>query len=195
MGKSKIVLSDGRVLMDLTADTVEAEFLLSGYTAHGADGELITGTCTYDTNTEDANAKASEILEGQTAYVNKNKLTGTMPNIGKIKEEDAIITTKTGKFNIKRGYHDGTSNVQIDPTEQEKIKPENIRQGVIILGVTGEMTGTEGENKQAKEFTPSFKEQKVLPDDGYTCLTQVLVKAIPYSEESNPQGGITVTIG
>ena len=195
MGKSKIVLSDGRVLMDLTADTVEADKLLKGYTAHGADGELVTGTCTYDTNTQDANAKASEILENRTAYVNKNKLTGTMPNIGKLKEENSLITNKTDVITIPRGYHDGTGEVKIDPDEQGKIKPDNIRQGVIILGVEGTMTGTEGEKKQAKEVTPSFKDQTVLPDEGYTCLTQVLVKAIPYSEESNPQGGITVTIG
>ena len=31
-------------LIDLTADTVTADKLLAGYTAHGADGEAITGT-------------------------------------------------------------------------------------------------------------------------------------------------------
>lgn len=31
-------------LIDLTGDTVTADKLLSGYTAHGADGEAITGT-------------------------------------------------------------------------------------------------------------------------------------------------------
>ena len=34
----------GDTLIDLTGDTVTAETLLSGYTAHGADGELVTGT-------------------------------------------------------------------------------------------------------------------------------------------------------
>jgi len=34
----------GDTLIDLTEDTVTAETLLSGYTAHGADGELVTGT-------------------------------------------------------------------------------------------------------------------------------------------------------
>lgn len=34
----------GNTLIDLTADTVTAEALLVGFTAHGADGEPITGT-------------------------------------------------------------------------------------------------------------------------------------------------------
>lgn len=35
---------NGNTLIDLTGDTVTAEALLSGYTAHGADGSQITGT-------------------------------------------------------------------------------------------------------------------------------------------------------
>ena len=37
------VTYNGNVLMDLTADTIAAADLLSGKTAHGADGESITG--------------------------------------------------------------------------------------------------------------------------------------------------------
>ena len=44
MGNSKVELSDGRVLMDLTGDTVTAASLASGVTAHGANGESIVGT-------------------------------------------------------------------------------------------------------------------------------------------------------
>lgn len=43
MGKSKIVY-DGNVLVDLTDDTITADRLWRGYTAHGADGEPIVGT-------------------------------------------------------------------------------------------------------------------------------------------------------
>ena len=45
MGVSKVIYN-GDTLIDLTADTVAADKLLSGYTAHGADGEVITGTAT-----------------------------------------------------------------------------------------------------------------------------------------------------
>ena len=47
MAISKVIYG-GKTLIDLTSDTVTAEKVLSGYTAHGADGEAITGTCTYD---------------------------------------------------------------------------------------------------------------------------------------------------
>lgn len=43
MGKSKIIFN-GQTLIDLTGDTVTAEALLEGITAHGADGEAILGT-------------------------------------------------------------------------------------------------------------------------------------------------------
>lgn len=64
-----------------------------------------------------------------------------------------------------------------------------------ILGVAGEMSTTEGENRQEKTVTPSTQDQIVVPDTGYTCLTSVTVKAIPYEESSNSAGGKTVVIG
>lgn len=73
--------------------------------------------------------------------------------------------------------------------------PSNIRQGVTILGVAGSMSTTEGENRQEKTVTPTTEDQIVVPDAGYTCLTSVTVKAIPYVESENSAGGKTVTIG
>jgi len=43
--KNKVVYG-GIVLIDLTEDTVTAETLMEGYTAHSASGSLITGTAT-----------------------------------------------------------------------------------------------------------------------------------------------------
>lgn len=40
---NKVQLADNTVLIDLTSDTVTADVLLSGYTAHDASGALITG--------------------------------------------------------------------------------------------------------------------------------------------------------
>lgn len=193
MGISKVVYG-GETLIDLTADTVKADKVLSGYTTHGADGEAVTGTCTYDSDTQDATAADSEILSGKTAYVKGTKKTGTMPNRGAV---SGSITTKTGAYTIPQGYHDGSGKVQIDATEQAKIIADNIREGITILGVAGAMSGTEDANPQAKEVTPSKDPQVVLPDtdDGYNYLSQVTVKAIPYNENQNSAGGTTVTIG
>lgn len=189
---SKIVLGNGEVLIDLTADTVKEDKLLKGYTAHGADGEVMTGTCTFDADTQDANAADAEILAGKTAYVKGTKKTGTMKNNGAVAGK---ISTKAGKYPIPQGFHDGSGTVEIDSNEQAKIIPGNIREGVNILGVTGTMSGSEGIKSQSKEVTPTFAEQVVLPGAGYTHLSQVTVAAIPVTITDNSAGGKTVTIG
>lgn len=78
MAISKVVY-DGNTIIDLTGDTVTADKLLSGVTAHGKDGAAITGTCGYDADTSDADAAADTIQKGKTAYVNGEKVTGTLP--------------------------------------------------------------------------------------------------------------------
>ena len=190
MAISKVIYG-GRTLIDLTGDTVKADKLLKGYTAHGADGEVITGACEYDANTQDATASDAEILVGKTAYNKGQKVTGTMPNNGAV---NGKISVKAGQYTVPQGYHDGSGKVQIDETEQAKLIAANIREGVTILGVEGSMTGTEDANPQSKEVTPSTEPQTILPDDGYNYLSQVVVNKIPYVESDNSAGGITVTI-
>lgn len=192
MANSKIVLGNGEVLMDLTADTIKEDKLLKGYTAHGADGEPITGTCTFDADTQDANAADAEILAGKTAYIKGVKKTGTMKNNGAVA---GTISTKNGQYTVPQGFHDGSGKVGIASTEQAKIVPENIREGVNILGVTGSMSSSEGVKPQSKSVTPSFEEQVVLPSAGYTHLSQVTVGAISVAVTDNSAGGKTVTIG
>ncbi len=191
MAISKVVYGS-QTLIDLTGDTVSADKLLEGITAHGKDGELLTGTCDFDVNSQDATATASEILAGKTAYARGSKVTGTMPNNGAV---EGNISEKAGKYTIPQGYHDGSGFAQIAQNEQAKIVPDNIREGVTILGVEGTMSGTEGANPQAKTVTPSTSGQEVLPDEGYNYLSQVTVLAIPYMETENAAGGTTVTIG
>lgn len=191
MAISKVVYN-GRALIDLTADTVKADKVLKGYTAHGADGEPIEGTCDYDTNTQDATAADTEILAGKIAYVKGAKKTGTMANNGAI---SGTIDAKGSSYKIPQGYHDGSGFVCLNPTEEMKLIPTNIREGVTILGVEGTMSGSEGIKAQAKSVTPNATAQTVLPDEGYNYLSSVEVKAIPYVESANSAGGTTVTIG
>ena len=191
MAISKVIYG-GETLIDLTADTVTADKLLSGTKAHGANGEQLVGTCTYDANTQDATATAAEILSGKTAYNKGNKVTGSMKNNGAV---SGTISTKTGAYTVPQGYHDGSGKVQIDSTEQAKLIPANIREGVTVLGVAGTMSPNEGEKAQEKTVTPSTTAQTVVPDTGYTCLSSVTVNAIPYVESDNSAGGKTVTIG
>lgn len=188
---SKVVLSDGTVLIDLTSDTVAAAYLLAGYTAHGRDGAPITGSCAYDADTSDANATAAEILATKTAYVNGQKITGSMANNGAV---SGTIDDVSTPYVIPAGYHDGSGTVEIDSTEAAKIIASNIKDGVTILGVTGTYTG-EGVTAQAKTADPTFSQQVILPDSGYDYLSQVTVNAIEVDYTENAAGGYTVTIG
>lgn len=188
---SKVVLSDGTVLIDLTNDTVAAPYLLAGYTAHGRDGAAITGSCTYDADTSDGTATAAEILATKTAYVNGAKVTGSMVNQGGV---SGAIDDLSTPYVVPAGYHDGSGTVSIDPTEAAKIIASNIKDGVEILGVVGTYTG-EGVTAQAKTADPTFSQQVILPDTGYDYLSQVTVNAIAVDYTENAAGGYTVTIG
>lgn len=194
MSVNKVVFG-GETLIDISKDTVTKDKLLAGFTAHDQDGNQITGECNFDAYTGDATALADEILSGETAYRNGTKVTGTMPNIG---AQPIAITDKNTPVTISKGYHDGSGSATIDETEKAKIIPENIRQGVTILGVEGEMSGTEEVNAQAVTVTPKVTAQTIMPDtaSGYNYISQVEVAPISKVEsKTDGTNGTTVTIG
>lgn len=188
---NKVVIG-GTTYIDLTSDTVEQNKVLSGYTFHDRSGAVMTGTSTYDADTSDATATASEILATKTAYVSGSKITGSMTNRGSV---TGTITTKAQQYTIPTGFHDGGGRVSISSTEQAKLIPENVRNGITILGVEGTMSGSEDVHAQSKTVTPTMSSQTVLPDQDYNYLSQVTVNAIPVTETLNSAGGYTVTIG
>ena len=179
------VIYGGNTLIDLTDTTALANKVLDGFYFYGRDGVKTEGTCTFDANTSDATATADDILYGETAYVNGNKLTGSMPNRGAV---SATISTLS-PYTIQNGYHDGSGVVQVDSTN---ISAHNIKSGITILGVTGDYTG-ESITTQSKTVTPTTSQQVITADQGYDYLSQVTVNAIPYVETANTYG-VTVTI-
>ena len=64
------VIYNGTTLIDLTADTITADKLASGITAHDKAGAAITGTSTLDSDTSEDTAAVSEILATKTAWYN-----------------------------------------------------------------------------------------------------------------------------
>ena len=186
------VVYGGETLIDLTQDTVAADKLLSGYTAHDRSGAVISGSCTYDANTGDANAVASELLLNKTAYVNGAKVTGTMPNRG---GSNVTITSKSGTT-ISNGYYDGSGKAIIDSTSATNLVASNIRNGVSILGVTGTLSAEDTLTVGPVSATPYTTEQTITAaGHDLDYITQVTVAAIAYSETDNSAGGKTVTIG
>lgn len=107
--------------------------------AENFDQEILSIETGIDTS--DANAVASDIITGKTAYVNGEKITGAIPNNGELN-----ITPSTETQSIPAGYTSGGIVRAVDNSIDENIVAENIKSGVTILGVEG--TLSQGENLQ-----------------------------------------------
>lgn len=85
----------------------------------------------YDCSGDDATA--SHVLSGKTFHTSTGEATGGMTNLGSVSD---TISTKAGTVTINEGYTSG-GTIQISSTEQAKIISDNIKNGVTILGVSG----------------------------------------------------------
>ena len=187
---SKIVLSNGEVLLDLTLDDIKPEHVDAGIQFHDKTGAPRTGTSTKTVDASGVTAEAAEVLAGRTFAKGAQVQTGTMPDNSGTNVE---IST-TAPVAIPRGYTDGAAKAKIADGELAKLIPANIKEGVTILGVEGGY-GADDISSQRKSATPTFEQQEITPDVGYTFLTNVTVAPITVSRADNDAGGVTVTIG
>lgn len=187
---SKITLSDGTVLIDLTQDDVKPEHVDKGINFTDKTGRRQQGTSTKTVDASTATAEAAEVLAGRTFGKGSEMQAGTMSdNSGKNVE----ISSKDGT-SIPRGFFDGSSVAKLSEEDLAKLVPGNIKEGVEILGVEGEF-GADDISSQSKVVTPTFEKQVINPDEGYTFLSSVEVEGIKVTRTDNEAGGVTVTIG
>ena len=126
-GTSNQTIASGQYLSG--AQTIKGDSNLVA--ANIAKGKSIFGIS--GTYTSDANAVAGNILSGKTAYINGNKITGTISSKG-------AATYTPGKSNqtIASGqYLSGTQTIKGDAN----LIASNIKKGVSIFGITGTSTG------------------------------------------------------
>lgn len=84
--------------------------------------------------TDDSTAEASDIILDRVCYTALGRTVGKMPNNGAIKQ---TLNNLKSVYTIPAGYHNGQGTVSINPIEQEKLIPENIKSGVTLFGVKG----------------------------------------------------------
>ena len=75
-----------------------------------------------------------------------------------------------------------------------KIRPENIKSGINILGVTGNVIALNGETKT---ITPTTSSQTIFPSSNKNAITQVNVDAVTSAidnniQASNIKSGVTI---
>ena len=71
MGVNKVMFGT-RTLIDLTGDTVRADKLQAGYTAHGADGEVITGTMSASSGSSSTPSLEPYVIDRECGHIVEN---------------------------------------------------------------------------------------------------------------------------
>lgn len=123
MGVNRVDFA-GKTLVDLTTDTVNERVLLKGYTAHGADGELVNGAVTAVPTTTSlaATEEGVSALDGTVGKILNDK--GSQISLYQADDgvwhfrdwagADTVIPFKKERKTIDLGKFDGRNSNSID---------------------------------------------------------------------------------
>lgn len=87
-------------------------------------------------DTASANAGASDILTGKTAFGSSGSVSGSMPNNG---STSGTISTKAGTVTVPAGYTTG-GTVSIASAAVSDLTAANLLTGKTVLGVSGTLS-------------------------------------------------------
>ena len=137
--------SEGKFLSDVTVQAIQAteeDIVENGeYTPEsGKYYKKVNVNVPQYTDISSTTAQASDVLEGKYffPYNNAPRTEGTIPVRTASNPE---FTAKNDSVTFQEGYYPQESTVKISPNEQAKIIPENIKEGISILGVQGNYAG------------------------------------------------------
>lgn len=169
------VIYGGRTLIDLTADTVTEDSLLEGYTAHKADGSIITGKFKGGSETEEIDRiLTSGLTDGYKYFLDDGtiisndkagnlKLTKTFSN--NFKTCTTILTNEDGTElgrTVKNYSDDYLVITTIDHLGRKLVKTFN----TVLKTCVSVLTDAEG--------VQLAKQTKTFSDDGSIIETEVV---------------------
>lgn len=136
------------------------------------------------TDTSGATATANVILSGYTAYVNDEKITGTMTNQG----TKTASLNPGGSYTIQAGYHNGSGKISVNSLSSQTSATANA--GRILSGRTAWVGGSKLTGTMTNRGAIS---QKLSANGSYTVPAGWHNGSGKVTQSLTTQGGKTVT--